>query len=200
MPDWEKLTQNLEKNGFEVVRFPTARQAAEYVDSRLNGRSIGVGGSMTVREMGLYPMLAGHNRVYWHWAPDAGADTQKKAAGAEVYLTSVNGLSETGVLVNIDGGGNRVSSTLCGHEEVWFLVGQNKIAPDEEGALWRARNIAAPKNAQRLGRKTPCALRGDKCYDCQSPQRICRGMVTLWRKPFGIPKGVVVLVEEDLGY
>ena len=118
----------------------------------------------------------------------------------QVYLSSVNGLAETGEIVNIDGTGNRVASTIFGHDVVYLIVGRNKIAPDYEKALWRARNIAGPKNAQRLGKATPCAARGDKCYDCDSPQRICRSLVTFWRKSGGIPKVEIVLVDEDLGY
>ena len=131
-----------------------------------------------------------------HWLGDSFAD----AAAAPVYLTSVNALAETGELMNIDGTGNRVASTIFGHEEVYFIVGVNKLAPDYDAALWRARNVASPKNAQRLGRKTPCAVKGDRCYDCDSPERVCGSLVTLWRKPGGIGRMEVVLVEEDLGY
>lgn len=81
-----------------------------------------------------------------------------------------------------------------------MVVGVNKIAPDYDSALWRARNIAAPLNAKRLGRKTPCAVRGDKCYNCSSPERICRALTVLWKKPFGIKRAEVVLVDQDLGY
>jgi NAD-dependent dihydropyrimidine dehydrogenase PreA subunit len=77
-------------------------------------------------------------------------------------------------------------------------VGRNKIAPSFEEALWRARNIAAPKNAQRLGKKTPCAVNGDRCYDCKSPERICRGMVTLWEPMLG-QGAEVILIDEDHG-
>ena len=121
------------------------------------------------------------------------------ATGAQVYLTSVNGAAETGELINIDGTGNRVASGLFGHEKVYFIVGRNKVAPDYDAALWRARNIAAPKNAQRLGRNTPCAAKGDRCYDCKSPERICRALVVYWEKP-GSMDMEVVLVDEDLGY
>ena len=200
MPDWKKLTENLERNGFTVSRFATAGEAAEYIDRALNGRTIGIGGSVTVREMGLYDLLASHNEVHWHWSPETQPDTLDKAAQTEVYLTSVNGLAETGELISIDGTCNRISSSVYGHKTVYFVVGVNKIAPDYEKALWRARNIASPKNAQRLGKKTPCAVKGDKCYDCQSPERICRAMVTLWQKPSGVEKAEVVLVEEELGY
>lgn len=200
MPDWKTLTENLKKHGFTVSRFATAKEAAEYIDASLDGRTIGVGGSVTVQQLGLYDLLASHNEVHWHWGAQKGPHTLAKAAQAEVYLTSVNGLAETGELINIDGTCNRVSSSIYGHQKVYFIVGVNKIAPDYEKALWRARNIASPKNAQRLGKKTPCAAKGDRCYDCDSPERICRALVTLWRKPTGVAEAEVVLVEEELGY
>lgn len=200
MPDWKKLTENLEKHGFTVSRFATAREAAQYIDRALDGRTVGIGGSVTVQQMGLYDLLASHNEVHWHWSPEARPDTLDKAAQTEVYLTSVNGLAETGELISIDGTCNRISSSVYGHKAVYFVAGANKIAPDYERALWRARNIASPKNAQRLGKKTPCAVKGDRCYDCQSPERICRAMVTLWQKPSGVERAEVVLVEEELGY
>ena len=200
MPEYEKLTKALEEHGFAVSRFATAKEAAIYINQKLDGTTVGIGGSVTVKEMGLFDLLSAHNEVFWHWVEGAPADTQEKAAQAEVYITSVNGLAETGELINIDGGGNRVGSTLYGHKRVIFVVGRNKIAPDFDAALWRARNIAAPKNAQRLGRKTPCAVKGDKCYDCKSPERICGACVTLWRKPRSIPDAEVVLIDEDLGY
>ena len=87
---------------------------------------------------------------------------------------------------------------MFGHETVYLVVGSNKLAPDYESALWRARNIAAPKNAQRLGKKTPCAMKADRCYDCKSPDRICRGLVTLW-SPMLDMAAEVLLVDEDLG-
>ena len=111
----------------------------------------------------------------------------------------MNGLAETGEIVNIDGNCNRVAASMFGPKRVYYVVGINKIAPDFEKALWRARNVAAPKNAQRLGKKTPCAVKADRCYDCKSPERICRGLSVLWRKPTGFEQAEVVLIEEELG-
>ena len=96
--------------------------------------------------------------------------------------------------------GNRVASTLFGHKRVYFVVGKNKIAPDYDAALWRARNIASPKNAQRLGKKTPCAVKADKCYNCSSPERSCRALVVLWEKPRDVERMEVILIDEELGY
>ena len=195
MADLEKLRRNLEAEGFTVSCFGTAAQAADYLDAALDGKTIGIGGSVTIRDMGLAERLSTHARVYWHWDEA----TLEQAASAQVYLTSVNGLAETGELINIDGTGNRVASGLYGHEKVYFVVGRNKVAPDYDAALWRARNIAAPKNAQRLQVRTPCAAKGDKCYDCKSPDRICRALVVYWEKPKSMDMEVV-LIDEDLGY
>lgn len=197
MADLEKLKQNLQKNGFEVTHFATAAQAADYLDDQIDGKTVGVGGSITVLEMGLAERLRTHNTLHWHWTGDG---DQAAAATCQVYLSSVNGAAETGELINIDGTGNRVASTIFGHEEVYFIVGVNKLASDYDAALWRARNVASPKNAQRLGKKTPCAVRGDKCYDCKSPERICRALAVLWERPTGIGRAEVVLVNEPLGY
>lgn len=199
MPDWKKLTENLEKHGFTVHRFSTAAQAAAYIDAQLDGQVIGVGGSMTVKETGLYELLSAHNEVHWHWTGE-GPAAREAAIEAPVYLCSANAVSETGEIVNIDGVGNRVSATLYGHREVWFIVGANKIAPDEAAALHRARNVASPLNNRRTGKKTPCTVSCDQCYDCQSPDRGCAALVVLWRKPAGISDMHIVLVEEELGY
>ena len=197
---FETVKKNLESRGFSVQTFATAAEAADYLDSAIDNTSVGFGGSVTLEQMGLYERLERHDRVNWHWRPTVdGADARQAAMTAEHYITSVNGLAETGELINIDGTGNRVASTLYGHKKVWFVVGRNKLAPTYEEALWRARNIAAPKNAQRLGRKTPCAVKADHCYDCKYPERICRGLVVLW-EAIGSMEMEVVLVDEALGY
>lgn len=196
MPDIEKLRRNLEAEGFQTSYFPTAEAACDYLDRALDGRSIGFGGSMTAADMGLYSRLSSHNDCRWHWEGASLAD----AACAQVYISSLNGVAETGELINIDGAGNRLSSGLFGHEKVYFVIGINKIAPDYDAALWRARNISAPKNAQRLNRRTPCAALADKCYNCSSPERICRALVVYWEKPTSIPEAEVVIVGQELGY
>ena len=196
MPDFEKTVQNLERRGFTVRRFSTAREAADYLDGQIDQTTVAFGGSVTVQQMELYPRLAAHNQAIWHWE---GGD-QKAAMNTDAYITSVNALAETGELINIDGTGNRVASTLFGHRRVYFVVGANKLAPDYDAALWRARNIASPRNAQRLHKNTPCALKGDRCYDCQSPERICRGLTVLWGPLMGAQVTEVLLIEEELGY
>lgn len=195
MANVEKLRENLEKHAFHTSYFATAAEAAAYLDGKLDDRTVGLGGTLTAQQLGLDKLLPTHNTVSWHWTGGSSED----AAKAEVYICSCNGVAETGELVNIDGTGNRVASTIYGHKELYLVIGVNKIEPDYEKALWRARNIASPKNAQRLGRKTPCAVNGDKCYDCSSPERICRALVVLWEKPKGIDYAEVIIVDEELG-
>lgn len=199
---FEKVKEALEKRGFAVTVFAKAKEAADYLNREIDGVSVGLGGSVTIKDMGLGESLAAHNEVYWHWAIPEGktkADVLLAAQSADVYLLSVNGLAETGEIVNIDGTGNRISGALYGHKKVYFVVGKNKLAPTYEEALHRARNIAAPKNCVRLGLKTPCAAKADKCYDCASPDRICCGLSVLWTKMLGADMEVV-LIDEELGY
>ena len=197
--DFTKVSENLKARGYAVQCFATAQEAADYLNGAIDGVSVAFGGSMTLEQMGLFERLSSHNRAMWHWREGTAEDPRKEGLTADVYVTSVNGMDEDGDLINIDGAGNRVAATLFGHKKVYFVVGRNKLSPTYEEALWRARNISAPKNAQRLQRKTPCAAQGDKCYDCKSPERICRGLVVLWKPMMGM-EAEVVLVDEDLGY
>ena len=190
-----RTAEALRQRGFTVSVFETAEAAADYLDGAIDGRTVGFGGSMTLEAMDLWERLRTHNQVYSHLH---GFPLGPEAAGAQVYVTSVNGLAETGEVINIDGIGNRVASTLYGHEKVYLVAGRNKIAPTYDEALWRARNVAAPKNAQRKQMKTPC-VQGDRCYDCKSPDRICRGLVVLWEAISGMEMEVV-LIDEELGF
>ncbi len=195
MADLLKLKQSLEGLGYEVFLFDNKEEVKLYFSQEYEGKSMGIGGSMTVKELGLYPVLQEKNQVIWAWE---GGDC-KEATRCQVYLTSVNGVSETGEMINIDGLGNRVSASVYGTDEVVFLIGQNKVEASYEKALWRARNIAAPKNAQRLNKSTPCAKNADKCYNCMCSDRICRSMLVHLFPPSG-SLSKVILVKEDLGY
>lgn len=197
MTDFTKVQKNLEARGYTVKAFATAAEAADYLDGAIDGKTVGFGGSATLDALGIYDRLESHNTVIWHWKQEADA-ARKAAMQTQVYLTSANALAETGEIVNIDGTGNRVSATLFGHEKVIFVIGRNKLTATYEMAVDRARNVAAPQRARQLGKKTPCAVKADRCYDCRSPERICRGMVTLWGPMLGMA-GEILLVDEDLG-
>lgn len=199
---FETVKKNLEQKGYAVSCFDTAGEAAAYLNAQIDNTTVGLGGSMTLSEMGLYEKLVSHNAVYWHWKlqKDETAPAVCEAANAaEIYISSVNGIAETGEIINIDGNCNRVAAIFYGHRKVYLVAGENKLAPDYDSALHRARNIAAPLNAKRLGIKTPCAAKGDRCYDCKSPARICRGLSVLWEKPMS-GAFEVVLIKEKLGY
>lgn len=196
----QRTMDSLTRAGFAVRYFDTTKEAADYLAGSIRGKTVGIGGSMTIEQMGLYDRLAQNNTVYWHWRTND-LETRTAAAGAEVYLSSANAIAETGEIVNIDGSGNRVAATLYHHERVVFVVGVNKIAEDYESAVFRARNVAAPLNTRRLGLKTPCAVGKEiKCYNCASKDRICCGVVTLLWPMRSVKVTEVVLVGERLGY
>lgn len=198
--DVKQTIAALQKRGFAARYFETAAEAADYLAESIAGKTVGIGGSVTIEQMGLYERLSAQNTVFWHWRTND-SDTRALAANAAVYLTSANAIAETGEIVNIDGSGNRVAATLYHHERVVFVAGVNKIASDLERAVFRARNVAAPLNARRLGMKTPCAV-GDeiRCYDCASKDRICCGVVTMIWPMRSVGVTEVVLVGEELGY
>ena len=192
-----KTMDNLSRRGFKVTHFETGAQAADYVAGQVHGCSVGMGGSMTLQALGLYEKLGEDNTVYWHWKVP-GAETLRAAALADVYLSSANAVSEDGEIFNIDGNGNRLAGTLYGHKKVYILAGANKIEPDFDSALARARNVAAVKNCARFGKKTPCQVDG-KCHDCGSSERICHALAVLWG-PMGGMETEVILIDEEFGF
>lgn len=200
--DIEKILENFRKNDFEAVYFETKKEAKDYLDSKIDNTTVSYGGSVSVAELGLLPSLKKHNTLWSHWEIPEGMTRDEvllKAMHTDVYLTSANGASQTGELVNIDGAGNRVSSSLFGHKKVYFIIGINKLEENLDKAIYRARNIAAPLNAKRLKRNTPCAVNADKCYNCSSPERICRGLTVHMKKMSAFDMEVVI-VGEKLGF
>ena len=196
------LKRNLESKGYSVSVFEKKEDAANYINGQVNQKSVGLGGSVTIHEMNLFEILSSHNVVYWHdKKPDDMTimETRTAASRAEVYISSVNAISEAGEIVNIDNTGNRVAAISYGPAKIYLVIGSNKVTADLESAIYRARNIASPLNAKRLNRKTPCAVNGDRCYDCNSPERICRNLSVLWNKPTGADYEVI-LIEEKLGF
>ena len=194
--DCTKLLDNFKSHGFTAKYFDTAAEASNYLAGELKGETIGFGGSITLKDMDLYDVLSKENTVYWHWV---NPEDKEHFSEFTAYITSANAVSETGEVVNIDGTGNRVSATLYGGKKLYFVCGVNKIAPDLTAAIDRARNVSAPANAKRLERKTPCAVTG-KCHDCNSPERICRGMVIHMRPMNGFECSEVIIIGENLGF
>lgn len=192
-----KTIESLKSRGWKVKYFDTAKDATEYLNGEIDGVTVGIGGSQTVSEMGLAEKLAKHNQLFWHWTKDV-EDPLTKALNAEVYITSANGISEDGEIVNIDGRGNRISAQCYGRKRLYVVSGINKIAPDLEKTISRVKSIACVKNAQRLKMNTPCTIDG-KCHDCRSKDRICKAMLILFQ-PVREMVGEVVLIGESLGF
>lgn len=200
--DFSIVKKNLIDLGYHVSEFDNSDEAAKYLDLQIDNRVVGFAGSMTLEKMNLYETLDKHNKVLWHHRIPEGETSKEvrdKAIAADIYISSVNGIAETGEIINIDGTCNRVASIFYGHEKVYLVVGENKLAKDYDSALYRARNIAAPRNAMRLGVNTPCAKKADRCYNCKSPGRICRGLSVLWGVPM-TGEFEIILIHEELGY
>ncbi len=163
------------------------------------GSSVTMGGAMSAHEIGLVKALKAGN--YNFIDRDAYAD--KRAAmlmayDADVFLASANAITNDGVMVNIDGNSNRVSAIAQGPKKVIFIVGMNKVCGDLDGAMKRARNVAAPINAQRFGLNTPCAKTG-ACMDCKSPDTICcQFLITRYSRHKD--RIHVILVNDSLGF
>lgn len=192
----EKTIKNLEARHFKVQHFANGQDAAAYICGQVQNTTVGIGGSQTVKQLGLYEELSKNNEVFWHWITPS-KETRDKANAAAVYISSANAISEDGDIVNIDGNGNRVAAELYGQKKVFIVAGTNKIADDFNAAIYRARNVAATANAARFDRKLPCKIDG-KCHDCRSPERICNALVVLWG-PVGGIETEVVLIDEELG-
>ncbi len=163
------------------------------------GSSVTMGGAMSAHEIGLVEAVKNGNYNFI----DRDAMEDKRAAmlaayDADVFLASVNAMTQDGVLVNIDGNANRVSAIAQGPKKVLFIVGMNKVCDDVDGAMKRARNVAAPINAQRFGLSTPCAKTGS-CMNCKSPDTICcQFLITRFSRHKD--RIHVILVNDELGF
>jgi len=198
----ELLKKNFEGHRFKTSFFDTKEEAVEYLCGQIKNTTVGFGGSQTTAAMHLQEqLLKSGNKVYDHSLvpADRKEETRNLARNAEYYICSANGVSETGEMVNIDGRGNRVSATLYGPRKVFFIVGRNKVVPTLQDAIDRARNLASPPNCIRLHKNTPCAVKGDKCFDCNSPDRICNAVV-LYLRPMSGMEEEVIFIDEVLGY
>lgn len=192
----KRTIHQLELRGYTVKYFEHSAEAADYLSDTVRGHSVGIGGCTTAEQLHLYERLSEHNTVYWHWKVP-GAETISKANSAEVYITGANAISEDGEILNIDGRGNRLAGQVYGSKKLYIIAGTNKICPDFDSALYRARNVAAVKNCRRFENSNPCKKDG-KCHDCRTPERICNALLVLWGPMQGMT-AEVVLIGEELG-
>ena len=198
-----RVVKALEARNMEAyyaeTREEAVRRALELIPE---GSTINMGGSASVRECGLTDAVCSGNYIFYDRdraeTPEEKTEIALKAFTCDWYLGSVNAMTEDGVIVNVDGNANRIAAYAFGPKNVLLIVGMNKVVKTEEDAMHRARNEAAPINAQRFGIDTPCVKNGS-CFDCKSPECICcQTMITRYSK---VPKRIkVILVNEDLGY
>lgn len=198
-----KVIKNLARRNIEAFYCPTSREAVDKLLEMIPaGSSVTWGGSMSIRDIGIPAALAdaGKYEVYDRdKAPDRAAATEiyLKAFSCDYYLSSANAITEDGVIVNIDGTGNRVAAITFGPRNVIFVIGMNKLTQNVDAALARARSLAAPVNTARFDIQTPCKLDG-VCHNCLSDDCICNYIHYLRHSPKG--KHKVILVGESIGY
>ena len=199
----QTIIKNLKRRHIEGCYCATAEEAVKKVSDLIaDGSSVTWGGTMTVRDLGIPQYLKDRGTLEvldrdLAETPEDKQDIYLKAFSADVYLSSANAISEDGVIVNIDGNGNRVAAITWGPKKVIFVIGLNKVAQNVEAALARARSTASPINAARFDINTPCHTDG-VCHNCNSPECICNYVHFLRNSPQG--RHVVVLVGETLGY
>ena len=197
------IIKNLERRHMQGFYCKTAQEAVKKVSELIeDGSSVTWGGTMTVRDLGIPDYLKNRGTLEvldrdMVETPEEKQAMYLRAFSTDVYLSSANAISEDGVIVNIDGNGNRVAAITWGPKKVIFVIGLNKVAQTVESALARARSTASPVNAARFDINTPCQADGI-CHNCKSPDSICNYVHFLRNSPKG--RHLVVLVGEDLGY
>jgi L-lactate utilization protein LutB len=200
---WQELVKQLKKNGFEAVVAADAAQARAKVLELIPEQSeVGVGGSETIRQLGLIEALRERGcLVFDHWRPGLSRDEVKaikdRHGASPFFLTSTNALTRDGRLINTDNTGNRVAAMIYGPRQVIVVAGRNKVVENVDQGLERVKWVA-PRNAKRRNDPTPCAKTG-QCEDCHAPARLCRVTTILDRKTRGVGRFTVILVDEDLG-
>ena len=201
----DRLLNTLQKNGMDACFVHTREQArAKVLDMIPTKAKVGIGGSITIRQLGLIEALRDRgNEVYDHWQSGLSKDERlavaKKQVSADYFLSSSNALTMDGKLVNTDNTGNRVSALVFGPQHVIVVLGTNKIVETVEEGIKRIKETAAPLNCQRRNDNTPCA-KGKDCPDCNSPDRLCRVTSVIEKKTKGIGSLSVIIVQEELGY
>lgn len=202
------LKKALEQNNFEVFLADSADQAKDIVEKqilpKISAKSVSWGGSLTFTSTGLYDALKNDSNLEvldtFSKEPsnEEKLELRRRALLVDLFITGTNAVTETGKLVNLDMYGNRTAAIQFGPKYVVILVSRNKIVSDVEAAMFRIKNYAAPVNALRLDKKTPCT-KTSFCEDCKSPDRICNTW-TISEKSFPRGRVKVVLINEDMGF
>ena len=185
-----KVAKGLESRGMRAYCAASKEEACNLALGMIpEGSSVGIGGCMSAKEIGLYAALADGAYDFEDHGPTQGIDW---------FISSANAITDDGIIVNIDGNGNRVAAIAYGPKKVLFIIGMNKVCDDIDGAMKRARNVAAPANAQRFDLGTPCKKTGS-CFNRKSPDSICcQFLITRFNRL--ADRIHVILVNDDLGY
>jgi len=199
-----RLVKALQKRGFSATYFANIDSLKRALLKKIpRSASIGIGGSVTIRELGIIEKFEKRgNKVIHHWKKGLTEETDREVrlqeARADYYLTSANAITLSGDIINIDGVGNRVAATIYGPKSVIIVAGFNKIVSSIDEGMKRSKHIAGVMNAKRVGAKTPCAQTGI-CVDCNAQQRICRVTTILQYRPWQTDI-TVLLVNKELGF
>jgi L-lactate utilization protein LutB len=202
------LKKVLEQNNFEVFIAATPADAKEIILNTIipqtAPKTVAWGGSMTMSQIGIQDTLlmeSGLKTINTYdpkISKEESYELRRQGLLADLYFSGTNAVTEDGQLVNLDAFGNRVAALHFGPKNVVVIVGRNKIVPGLEEAMLRIRNYAAPVNAMRLDRKTPCVA-SSVCQDCASPERICN-VWTITEKSFQKNRIKIILVNTDMGF
>ncbi len=201
------VVKALTSKGFEAAYVADRETALQWLLQKIDSSSVvSWGGSVTLAQVGIFQALRERGQQVLSPTPDdldmkdakAVRAARRRTLDADIFLTGINAITLEGNLVNIDGTGNRVAATLFGPETVIFVAGINKLVKGNIEGIDRIKNEATPMNGVRLGRKTPCAATGF-CGDCNSPDRMCRGIV-IHERPMAMTRMMVLLIGEELGF
>ncbi|NLW02085.1 MAG: lactate utilization protein [Clostridiaceae bacterium] len=200
----ERIMEKLRKNRMQAWYVESREGVVPLLETLINeGDTVACGGSVTLFETGVIDHLRSGRYIFYDryaegLTPDQLTEVHRKAFSVNAYLTSTNAITEEGELFNVDGRGNRVAAMIYGPDNVFVIAGRNKIVKDLDEAMNRVRQLAAPANAVRLSRRTPCAETGF-CQDCMSKDRICSSYVVS-RYQLVPDRIKVIIVGEELGY
>ena len=202
------LKKSLEANNFEAYLADNVSEAQEILLKEIlpktGAKSVSWGGSLTFIDSGIYDAIKDNSDLEVldtfdkNIPREQSLEARRQALLVDLFITGTNAVTKTGQLVNLDMYGNRIAAITFGPKFVVILVGRNKVVYDLEEAMTRIKNYAAPVNAMRLDKKTPC-VKTSCCEECKSPDRICNTW-TITEKSF--PKGRVkiILINEVLGF
>jgi len=204
MGDLQKTIQNLGRNNIDGVCLNSGADLLDFLDSQIpDDAVVGVGDSLTLESCGVYDYLRNRNLVFLDkYSKNLGRSQKRelylKNFDADFFLSSANAISSEGKIYNLDGNGSRVAPIIYGPRKVFLICGVNKIVDSEEQAFERIRTVAAPLDAIRLQKKTPCSVTG-RCMDCKSPDKICN-YHTIIQGQFDKERIKVIFINQELGF